>query len=105
VWRGSRRGERRRRPSVAVRPASGRALTTRAQAESRHARPPHPRICDAVTASTTNRGPNPARTPTTRGKERRSAEPESRRRHWHPAVLGVGAAVSAARRLVGGDRC
>jgi hypothetical protein len=33
------------------------------------------------------------------------APPEQRRRHWHPAVPGVGAAVPAARGLGGGGRC
>jgi hypothetical protein len=32
-------------------------------------------------------------------------EAESERRHWHPAVPGVGAAVPAARCLVDGGRC
>jgi hypothetical protein len=37
--------------------------------------------------------------------DRRNGEPENRRRHWHPAVPGVRAAVPLARRLVGGGRC
>jgi hypothetical protein len=45
------------------------------------------------------------RTPETRRRDCRNAEPEDRRRHWHPAVPGSRAAVPAARRLVGGGRC
>ena len=44
-----------------------------------------------------------------RNRERRErrgpATRKQRRRHWHPAVPGVRAAVAAARRLAGGGRC
>jgi hypothetical protein len=79
--------------------------------ESRHtgaAKRPNP---DATSPSTARPakpdGPTPA-TPTTaapRTGQRRGARPEQRLRHWHPAVPGVGTAVPAARRLVGGRRC
>jgi hypothetical protein len=74
----------------------------------RAARAPTRRTRHAATASKPKPSrPDPA-SPTTAGTprtNRRNAEPESRRRHWHPAVLGVRAAVPAARWLVGGGRC
>jgi hypothetical protein len=45
------------------------------------------------------RNPEPA------NRTARDAAAGNRRRHWHPAVPGVRAAVPAARRLVRGGRC
>jgi hypothetical protein len=73
--------------------------------------PPNPVPAATITAipSTPARArpesPAAPPTPETRDRKRPNAEPESQRRHWHPAVLGVGAAVPAARGLGGGDRC
>jgi MarR family len=108
-WRGWHGGGTRRRSSVVVRPGSaGAAVTASAEPQPRPANAPHQRTRDAANASTAYLR-RPDRTtpgaPEPRTTQRRTAEPEQRRRHWHPAVPGVGAAVPAARRLVGGGRC
>jgi hypothetical protein len=79
-----------------------------------HRNQPKPRNPDpaatitAIPSTPAHAGPeSPAAptTPETRDRKRPNAEPESRRRHWHPAVPGMGGAVPAARRLGGGRRC
>ena len=89
-------------------------MTAGTEPTARPAPAPTRRTRDAATATkpTPSRPeppsqPEPA-SPTNRrtpGTNSRHAEPEDRRRHWHPAVPGVGAAVPAARCLVGGGRC
>jgi hypothetical protein len=74
-------------------------------------KPPNPDPAATTTANPSTPDPPRPTSPTeptrrpSRVAEHPIAEPEYRRRHWHPAVPGVGAAVPAARRLGGGRRC
>jgi hypothetical protein len=80
--------------------------TVTAEPTAGAARPPSRRQ-DATASNPTPSWPDPpspanSGTPDTK---RPNADPGDRRRHWHPAVPGVRAAVPAARRLAGGGRC
>jgi hypothetical protein len=74
-------------------------------------KPPNPdpaATTTAIPSTPAQAGPESPAAPTTpepRDRKRPNAEPESQRRHWHPAVPGVRAAVPAARRLFGGGPC
>jgi hypothetical protein len=75
-------------------------VTASSGSEARPAEESNQRNRGAAKASTAK-----PRTPEIGTRQRRNAEPEQQRRHWHPVVPGVGAAVPTARRLVGGGRC
>jgi hypothetical protein len=66
---------------------------------------PHPAAASARPSTPSRPTRATPRTPDPQTTQRRTAEPEQRSRHWHPAVPGMGAAVPAARALLGGGRC